>query len=116
VKAKSVWDRVADELNQLAAAVAAGDPLPAGFTTRVVRVSGPPAVDAAGARAARKALGVSQPVFARFLGVSVQTVRAWEQGTRTPAGAVRRLLTDIRHHPDHWAARLREVAVTAKTA
>ena len=116
MRAKGVWDRVADELNQLAAGVAGGGPLPAGFTARTVRVSGPPAVDAAGAKAARTALGVSQPVFARFLGVSVQTVRAWEQGTRVPAGAVRRLLTDIRRHPDHWAARLREEAAAAKPA
>lgn len=116
MKAKGVWGRVADELDQLAAAVAAGGPLPGGFTARTVRVSGPPAVDAAGAKAAREALGVSQPVFARFLGVSAQTVKAWEQGARVPTGAVRRLLTDIRRHPDHWAARLREAAAVVKSA
>jgi putative transcriptional regulator len=104
---------VAAELNQLAAAVAAGGPLPAGFTARTVRVSGPPDVDAAEAKAAREALRVSQPVFAHFLGVSTQMVKAWEQGTRVPAGAVRRLLTDIRRHPDHWAARLREETAAA---
>ena len=113
MKAKVAWDRVADELNRLAGAVAAGGALPAGFTARTVKVSGPPAVNGRAAKAAREALGVSQPIFARFLGVSTQTVKAWEQGTRVPTGAVRRLLTDIRRHPDHWAARLREEATAA---
>ena len=114
-QAKSIWDSVADELNQLAAAVSEGGPLPAGFTVRTVLVSGPPVVAAADVKAGRESLRVSQSVFARFLGVSAQTVKAWEQGTRVPTGAVRRLLTDIRRHPDHWAARLREESVAATT-
>ena len=112
-QAKSIWDSVADELNQLAAAVSEGGPLPAGFTVRTVRVSGPPAVAAADVKAGRESLRVSQSVFARFLGVSAQTVKAWEQGTRKPVGAARRLLADVLHHPDHWAARLREEASAA---
>src|SRR4051794_31412950 len=32
----------------------------------------------------RKLLGTSQAVLARFLGVSVNTVRSWEQGKRLP--------------------------------
>ena len=41
----------------------------------------------------RKALfGVSQPVFASMLSVTVSTVRAWEQGQKSPSGAARRLL------------------------
>ncbi len=33
----------------------------------------------------RKVLGVSQPLFARFLGVSPKTVRSWEQGVNPPS-------------------------------
>lgn len=41
----------------------------------------------------RKAtFGVSQPVFASILSVKVSTVRAWEQGQKSPSGAARRLL------------------------
>lgn len=36
--------------------------------------------------------GVSQPVFAALLSVTVSTVRAWEQGQKFPSGAARRLL------------------------
>lgn len=36
--------------------------------------------------------GVSQPVFASYLSVSAATVRAWEQGQKSPSGAARRLL------------------------
>lgn len=36
--------------------------------------------------------GVSQPVFAALLSVTVSTVRAWEQGQKSPSGAARRLL------------------------
>ena len=34
----------------------------------------------------------SQPIFALMLNVSVETVRAWEQGRRTPEGSALRLL------------------------
>lgn len=36
--------------------------------------------------------GVSQPVFAAFLSVKVSTIRAWEQGLKSPSGAASRLL------------------------
>ena len=60
----------------------------------------------------RKVLGVSQPLFARFLGVSAKTVRSWEQGINTPSPMARRFMDEIRQTPSHWADRLREVAVT----
>jgi DNA-binding XRE family transcriptional regulator len=55
--------------------------------------------------AARDTLGVSQTVFAKILGVSPQSVRAWEQGTKPPSGAVRRLIGEIRAQPDYWRNR-----------
>ena len=42
--------------------------------------------------AIRKALGLSQEQFARLMGVSVATLRNWEQGRREPHGAARSLL------------------------
>ena len=41
---------------------------------------------------ARIKLGMSQPEFARMLGVSVRTLQDWEQGRRKPSGAARALL------------------------
>lgn len=40
----------------------------------------------------RVRFGVSQPVFASLLSVTASTVRAWEQGRKSPSGAARRLL------------------------
>ena len=55
--------------------------------------------------AARDALGVSQPVFAKILGVSAQSVKAWEQGTKPPSGIARRLIGEICATPEHWRKR-----------
>src|SRR5215208_6410199 len=51
-----------------------------------------PAFDAARVSQLRARLNLSQPVFAAALNVSTPTVRAWEQGQRTPDGAALRLL------------------------
>lgn len=42
--------------------------------------------------ATRRKLGLSQPEFARLLGISERTLHHWEQGTRSPSGAARMLL------------------------
>lgn len=49
--------------------------------------------------ATRQKLGLSQPQFARLLGISVRTLHHWEQGTRTPSGAARVLLRVAARHP-----------------
>lgn len=43
---------------------------------------------------------VSQPVFAGILSVTTSTVRAWEQGQKSPSGAARRLLEIAAMAPD----------------
>ena len=50
-------------------------------------------------KAARQRLGLSQPDFAQAFGVSVATVRNWEQRRRQPKGAARVLLTVIERDP-----------------
>lgn len=44
------------------------------------------------AKLRKEQFGVSQPVFASLLNVTASTVRAWEQGLKTPSGAASRLL------------------------
>jgi DNA-binding transcriptional regulator YiaG len=51
-------------------------------------------------RQIRRRLGVSQKQFAEILGVSVGSVRSWEQGLRRPDGASRRLLDIAERHPE----------------
>jgi putative transcriptional regulator len=48
----------------------------------------------------RKTVKLSQPVFAQALNVDADTVRAWEQGRRTPNGAALRLLQLTEQHPE----------------
>jgi len=50
--------------------------------------------------AARKALNVSQRVFARLLNVPTVTAVSWERGRRKPSGAALRLLQIARKHPE----------------
>lgn len=47
---------------------------------------------AADVPAIRKELGLSQPEFAGFMGVSIGTLRNWEQERREPQGPARALL------------------------
>lgn len=44
-------------------------------------------------------LGVSQPLFAKILGVSAAAVKAWEQGSKKPSGTARRLLQLVEREP-----------------
>lgn len=103
-----VWDRVIGEMNKLADAIRSGK-ADERFTVRRVKVvAGPPELSAADIKAIRESIGVSQPLFAEFLGVSPQVVKAWEQGRRRAVGAARRLLADMRDHAGHWRERVRE--------
>jgi putative transcriptional regulator len=48
----------------------------------------------------RKKYGLSQDKFARLLGISVSTLRNWEQGRRKPEGPARVLLRVAAKHPE----------------
>lgn len=50
--------------------------------------------------AIRARFGVSQPRFAEMLGISVGTLRNWEQGRRVPEGPASVLLEVAYRHPD----------------
>jgi putative transcriptional regulator len=63
---------------------------------RVHHVSVPDCVDV---KAARQKLGLSQHAFASAFGISPDTLKNWESGRRSPAGAARVLLTVIDRNP-----------------
>ncbi|HWG45764.1 MAG TPA: NadS family protein [Gemmataceae bacterium] len=54
----------------------------------------------------RRQLGKSQAEFARLIGVSVATLRNWEQGRRRPEGPARALLKVAAANPEMVAAAL----------
>ena len=60
------------------------------------RIHIPKEIDAAAIRALT---GLSQVNFAKQIGVSVGTLRNWEQGRRTPDGSARVLLAMLRNDP-----------------
>ena len=51
-------------------------------------------------RKIRKQYGLSQDKFAILMGISVSTLRNWEQGRRKPEGPARVLLRVAATHPD----------------
>ena len=65
-----------------------------------------PAVDVA---AARKKLGLTQEDFASVFGVSLGTVRNWEQKRRRPEGPARVLLAMIDKDPEAVLRTLHEL-------
>src|SRR5882724_10112386 len=51
-------------------------------------------------QSARKRLGLSQPQFADVFGLSVSSLRKWEQGAYAPSGAAKALLKVIALEPE----------------
>jgi putative transcriptional regulator len=72
-----------------------------------LRVHFPPGGDVA---AIRKRTGLSQAAFANQIGVSVATLRNWEQGRRCPDGPARVLLALLDKDPGIVARTLSEAA------
>ena len=68
--------------------------------TARVRIKKPPVYTARRIITIRKKLKASQPIFALYMGVSLPTVRAWEQRQRKPSLAARRLLQVAEEQPE----------------
>jgi putative transcriptional regulator len=64
-----------------------------------VRLVYPSGIDSADVGAVRRAIGMSQAEFAAVFGISVWTLRKWEQGQRRPQGPARALLRVIAREP-----------------
>lgn len=60
--------------------------------------------------ALRRFVGLSQPKFAQAMGISVHTLRNWEQGRRRPEGAAIALLRIAARHPRILLENLRSAA------
>jgi putative transcriptional regulator len=113
LKEKSVGELIAEGFEEFADALKSDKKTVAEkFTCHKVSLDlSPTPYSPARVKAARKLLAASQAVFAQFLGVSVKTVRAWEQGVNTPRESACRLMDEIHHDPEYWRTRLRELAV-----
>lgn len=58
------------------------------------------------ARRVRRRLGLTQAEFSQRINVSIDTIRNWEQGKRSPTGAARALLTVLDRMPEMALAAL----------
>lgn len=82
------------------------------LTSRQIKLDLAPArYDAKRVKETRGILKVSQALFAKFLGVSAKTIRAWEQGNSEPSSMAARFMDEIRQDPTYWRKRLREEAI-----
>ena len=85
-----------------------GEAIEKRFTVRTVTLDlEPKSYEAADVKLVRSHLGASQALFAKFLGVSVKTLRSWEQGTRPVPSIACRYLDDIVAYPVLWQDRIR---------
>ncbi len=109
----SVGAEILEALEEVRNALDSGEPLDRRFTVRSYRLDfaahdyGPDDV-----RSVRQLLGLSQPLFANFLGVDASTVRSWEQGARPPSTIARRFMDEVAINPEYWRGRLRESIAT----
>lgn len=110
---KSVGDRLVAGLTEFAKDLTSNkDGIREKYTHHRVRLHLQPTVcRAEDVRETRDLLGLSQSIFAEFLGVSVKTVQAWEQGVNPPHPASCRVLEEIRHDPEYWRNRIEELLV-----
>jgi putative transcriptional regulator len=108
---KSFGSKVIDALADFTDALEKGE-VTKRFTCRQVKLNlQPQPYSPKLVKETRGVLGVSQSLFARFLGVSPKTVHAWEQGLNPPSKMACRFMDEIRRSPDHWRKRLRQVTV-----
>lgn len=108
----SVGSRIVERLQGFTEALESTDAISEQFTCRKIVLNLSPTCYSPGlVRETRKLLNASQAIFAQFLGVSPQTVRAWEQGINAPQEVACRIMDEIRHDPEYWRNRIRELAV-----
>lgn len=94
-------------------ALESGEPVEKLFTVRTITLDLKPAPYGADeVKHVRSMLNASQALLARFLGVSVGAVRAWEHGTRKVPTIARRFLDEIVADPELWKRRIRSAVET----
>ncbi len=99
--------KILGALREFSEALAEGKPLEERFTVHRYQLDLTPAeYGPADVRRVRDAMGMSQGLFATFLGVSHATVKSWELGTNTPAPIARRFMDEIAADPARWMAGL----------
>lgn len=103
---KSVGQLMAESLTEFADDLKAGVDIAKKYSCRNVKLR-PKIQTISPSRiiAARQLLGLSQALFAEFLGFSANAVRSWEQGTYQPQRSARIMVEYIHEDPNYWRAK-----------
>lgn len=105
---RRVANEIIEGLGEFCEALEKGEPLADKFTIRkVVLDLEPQGYDPGAVKQLRKWFSVSQAIFAKMLGTSVDTIRAWEQGNRKPSSMACRLMEEVSQNRDRWREKLR---------
>jgi putative transcriptional regulator len=111
----SVGKTIIEGLKEFTEALEGGSPILEKFTCRKVTLDLQPIpYNPETVKATRSLLAASQALFAQFLGVSVKTVRGWEQGRLRTGTMACRFMDEIQRNPEYWRTRLRE-SIKVKT-
>jgi putative transcriptional regulator len=106
-KPPSLGDEMIAGMSAFCDALEAGEPIEKRFTVRTVSLDLRPKPYGPGdVKHVRAVLNASQALLAKFLGVSVKTLRSWEQGVRPVPPIACRYLDDIIAYPEIWRQRL----------
>ena len=109
-KQTAVEKEIIKRLEEFADVLKNGQPISDKFTCRKVELElQPQSYSPDLVKQTRNLLNTSQAVFALFLGVSVKTVRRWEQGENTPSDIACRFMDEIRANPEYMFERLRSI-------
>ena len=104
----SLGDEMVAGISAFCDAIESGEPLEKRFTIRTVRLDlQPKPYGPEDVKRVRANLSASQALLSQFLGISVKTLRSWEQGTRPVPRMACRYLDDIVAYPELWRQRVR---------
>lgn len=113
-KELSAEEKIIQGLESFADALESGEDITERFTCRkVVLDLAPISYSPAMVKEARSKLGVSQALFAQFIGASLSSVRAWEQGDREPSQVACRFMDEIVNDPETFRKRFLQLASPA---
>ena len=112
----SVGDTIVKRLQGFAKALENDEPLQNRFNCRIVELDlQPKRFGGRQVKQVRNLLGLSQSLFAQFIGVNVKTVQSWEQNQVKPSEMACRFLSEIEHDPAMWRKRLTQSMVIKET-
>ena len=111
----TVAERIHSGMAELEAIMAAGQDPRRVLTWRAAEVREPAEYGPGQVRQVHDSLGLSQPLFAKLVGVSAALVKLWEQRRqkREPAPWARRILDAMRSDPAYWRSLVQTPTGTA---